>query len=125
MSPRRLLSAGALAVLATRPAAGPTLAFLQLLLGPANAAFPGHHLFGVLDPADELVAGKRGDVLPGVECGRVADQRIAQIAWKLVHHPTGHSRAAHRSTVPPVGRGPAALGILARRPGRGEGWVDG
>src|SRR5580700_3054642 len=36
----RLLSARALAVLAPWPAAGSTLAFLQLLLGPPNAAFP-------------------------------------------------------------------------------------
>jgi len=56
-APSRLLSAGALAVLAPWPAAGPTLAFLQLLLGPANAAFSGHLLLGILDPADELVAG--------------------------------------------------------------------
>src|SRR5207245_721179 len=38
------LDAGALAVPAPWPAAGPTLAFLQLLLGPANAAFSGHLL---------------------------------------------------------------------------------
>src|SRR6266550_3048042 len=100
---RRLLSAGALAVPAPWPAAGPTLAFLQLLPGPANAAFSGHLLLGILDPADELVAGQRRDVLPGVECRGVGDQRLAQILWKLVHHPTGHSRAAHKSTV--AGRG--------------------
>jgi hypothetical protein len=39
------------------PAAGPTLAFLQLLLGPANAAFSGRLLFGILDPADEIRFG--------------------------------------------------------------------
>jgi len=44
---RRLLSAGALAVLAPWPTAGPTLAFLQFLLGPANAAFSGHLLLGI------------------------------------------------------------------------------
>jgi hypothetical protein len=59
---RRLLSAGALAVLAPWPAAGPTLALLQLLLGPANTAFSGHLLLRILDPADELVAGQRRDV---------------------------------------------------------------
>src|SRR5437868_7018590 len=95
----RLLSAGALAVLAPWPAAGPTLAFLQLLLGPANAASSGHFLLGILDPADELVAGQRRDVLPGIECRGVGGQRLAQVSWKLVHHPTGHSRAAHRATV--------------------------
>src|ERR1039458_7969480 len=46
---RRPLSAGALAVPAPRPAAGPTPAFLQFLLGPANAPFSGHLLLGILD----------------------------------------------------------------------------
>src|SRR5437763_9544716 len=95
----RPLSAGALAVPAPWPAAGPTLALLQLFLGPANAAFSGHFLLGILDPADELVAGERRDVLPGIECRGVGGQRLAQVSWKLVHHPTGHSRAAHRATV--------------------------
>ena len=79
----------------SRPAAGPTLAFFQLLLGPANAAFSGLFLLGILDPADELVAGQRRDVLPGVECDRVGDQRHTQVSWKLVHDPTGNSQVAH------------------------------
>jgi hypothetical protein len=68
-----LLSAGALAVLTPWPTAGSPLAFLQLLLGPANAAFSGHLLLGILDPTDELVAGQRCDVLPGVEYRGVGD----------------------------------------------------
>ena len=48
----RPLAAGALAVLAPWPAAGPALTILQLLLGPANAAFPGR----LLAPA---AAGRR------------------------------------------------------------------
>jgi hypothetical protein len=52
-------------------AARPTLAFLRLLLGPADAAFSGHLLLGILDPADELVPGQRRDVLPSIECRRV------------------------------------------------------
>ena len=60
--------AGALAVLAPRPAAGPALAFVQLLLGPANAAFSDDLLLGILDPADELIAGQGHDVSPGSEC---------------------------------------------------------
>jgi hypothetical protein len=80
---------------APRPAAGPALAFLQLFLGPANAAFSGRLLLGILDPADELVAGQRRDVLPGIERGGVGDQRVTQVCWKLVDHPTGHSLAAH------------------------------
>src|SRR5437762_189458 len=98
-APSRLLSTGALAVPAPWPAAGPTLAFLQLLLGPANAAFSGHFLLGILNPADELVASQRRDVLPGIECRAVGGQRRAQVSWKFVHHPTGHPRAAHRATV--------------------------
>src|ERR1700730_14123843 len=96
---RQLLSAGALAMLAAWPAAGPTLAFLQLLLGPANASFSGHLLLGILDPADELVAGQGRDVVPRIESRGVSDQGLAQVAWKLVHHTTGHSRAAHAATV--------------------------
>ena len=84
----------ALPVRAPRPAAGPALALLQLLLGPADPAFSGRLLFGVLDPADELVAGQRRDVLPGIESRGVGDQGLAQVAWKLVHHSTGHPRAA-------------------------------
>src|SRR5438309_282008 len=99
------LSAGALAVPAPWPAAGPTLAFLQLLLGPANAAFSGHLLLGILDPADELVSGQRRDVLPSIERRRVGDQRLAQVFGKLVHHPTGHSLAAHTATVAVQGPG--------------------
>jgi len=56
MPERQPLPAGAVAVLAPRPAAGPALAILQLLLGPANATFSGRLLPGILDPADELVA---------------------------------------------------------------------
>src|SRR5687768_16604030 len=64
---RRPLGTGALAVVASRPAAGATLAFLELLLCPANAALPRRLLLGILDPADELVAGQGRDVLPCVE----------------------------------------------------------
>src|ERR1039457_5790313 len=91
---RRPLSAGALAVLAPWPAAGPTLAFLQFLLGPANAAFSGHLLLGILYPANELVAGQRRDVLPSIECRGVGDQCLAQVRGKSVHHSTGHSMDA-------------------------------
>jgi hypothetical protein len=94
-----VLSACALAVLAPWPAAGPTLAFLQLLLGPANATFSGHLLFGILDPADELVSGQRRDVLPGIECRGVCAQRLAQVSWKFVYHSTRQSRTAHSARV--------------------------
>jgi hypothetical protein len=83
----------------SRPAAGPTLAFFQLFPGPANSAFSGRFLLGILDPADELVAGQRRDVLPGVECDRVVDQRHTQVSGKLVHDPTGNSQVAHVATL--------------------------
>src|SRR3954468_18355630 len=44
------LLAGALAVLAPRPAAGSALALLQFLLGPPDAARPGALLLGIVDP---------------------------------------------------------------------------
>src|SRR3954447_303092 len=94
-----LLAAGALAVPAPRPAAGPTHAVVQLLLGPADPALPSLLLLGVLDPADEFVAGQRRDVLPGIERCAVGDQRLAQVCGKLVHHATGHSLAAHTAKV--------------------------
>src|ERR1700724_38502 len=93
------LSAGAVAVLAPRPAAGPALAFLQLFLGPPNAALSSPVLLGILDPADELVAGQGRDVLPGIECRAVGDQRVTQVRGQFMHHPTGHPLAAHRAMV--------------------------
>jgi len=92
-------------MLATGPAAGPALAFLQLLLGPSDASLPGCPLLGVLDPADELVPGQGRDVLPGIERRGVGDQRPAQVGGQFVHHPTRDALAAH---------GP----IVARSPGR-------
>ena len=80
----------------TRPATGPALAFLQLLLCPPNAALSGSPLLGILDPADELVAGQGRDVLPDIECRGVGDQRLTQVRRQLVHHPTRQSLATHR-----------------------------
>ena len=79
MPERRPLAAGAVAVLAPRPAAGPALAILQLLLGAANATFSSRLLLGILDPADELVARQGCDVLPSIACRAVGDQRLAQV----------------------------------------------
>jgi hypothetical protein len=80
---------------APRPAAGPTLALLKLLPGTANTAFSGLVLLGVLDPADELVAGQSRDVLPRIECERVGHQRLPQVGGKLVHHPARDPNFAH------------------------------
>src|ERR1700753_2926182 len=86
-------------MLASRPAAGPAHAFLEFLLGPANATLPGRGLLGVLDPADELVACQRRDVLPRRPWRGIAEQRLAQVGRQLVHHPARYSRAAHRARV--------------------------
>jgi hypothetical protein len=96
---RRPLPAGTLAMLAPWPAAGPTLAFLQLLLGPANAAFSGHMLLGIPDPTDELVTGQGRDVFPGTECRRVGEQRVTHVCRQRVYDPTGHLLAAHGAMV--------------------------
>ena len=79
------------------PTTGPPLAFLQLLLSPANTAFSGLLLLCVLDPTDELVAGQRSDVLPGHEGCLVEEQGLAQVSGQVVHNPAGHLRATHRS----------------------------
>src|SRR5258708_29168669 len=86
---RQSLFADALAVPASWPAARPPLAFLQLLLGPAHAAFSRHLLLGVLHPADELVASQRRDVLPSIKRRRVGDQRDAQVCGSLCTTPPG------------------------------------
>jgi len=93
------LFAVAFAVVAPRPAAGPTHPLFQLFLGPADAPFPCLVLLGVLDPADELVARQTRDVVPGLERCRIRLQRRAQIGRKLVDHTTWHSCAAHGTTV--------------------------
>ncbi len=98
------LLSGAFAVAAPGPAAGPTLAFLELLPGSANAAFPGLRLLCILHPADELVAGQRRDVIPGRERRRMGDQGRAQVFRKLVHDATGHSTATHEITLSPASR---------------------
>lgn len=96
---------GAFAVFAAGPAARPALAFLELLAGPTDAALPRLLLLGVFDPADELVAGQRRDVVPGGQDRGVGEQRLPQISGKLVHHPTGYLRAAHEATVAGQGGG--------------------
>lgn len=94
-----LFRTGALAVGASRPAAGAALTLFEFFLQEANAALPGAVVFGVFHPADELVAGQRGDVVPGGECCSVAAQRLVQVRGQLVHHPTGNVLAGHTPTV--------------------------
>jgi hypothetical protein len=93
------LFAGALAVLASRPAAGSALTFFQFLLGAADSSLTGRLLLGILDPADEFVARQGCDVLPRGQCRGVGDQRRAEVCGQLVHHPTWHSLGAHAARV--------------------------
>ena len=74
LGPRPPFPAVALAVLASRPAAWPALAFLEFFLSSADAALLRCLLCGILDPADELVARQRRDVLPSVKCRDGCDQ---------------------------------------------------
>ena len=121
VAPSRLLTAGSLSVFAARPTARPALAFLELLLGPANATLSGFVLLGIFDPADELVPSQGRDVLPGLECRWVGDQRLAQVSWKLVHHPTRHPGITHRtSTVAATAR--RVRRTMLRRLGSRPGW---
>ena len=93
------LLAGALAVLASRPATRSALALLQLFPGPTDAALAGLLLFGVFDPTDELVAGQGRDVAPGIKCRGIGAKGGAQIVGQLMHNATGHLRSTHRATV--------------------------
>jgi hypothetical protein len=102
------LSAGALAMLAAWPAARPPLAFLQLLLGSANAALSGAVLLAILDSVDVLIAGQGRDVPSRCDSRCVGDQRLMQVCGKLMHRPAGYSLAAHTATV--VGRRRALSG---------------
>jgi len=88
-----------IAVFTSGPAAGPALTVFEFFLRAADATFSCRGLFGVEHPADELVAGQRGDVLPRRERGRVGDQRSAQVGRHLVHDATWYALAEHRITV--------------------------
>ena len=109
------LSAGALAMLAPRPAAGPALAFFELLLGPANAALSSHLLLGVLDPADELVARQGRDVLPGSERLELAISAARRSAGSLCTTPPGTRLPLTAASVTPERRS------LSRRGGCAAG----
>jgi hypothetical protein len=91
------LAAGTLPMLTAGPTTGSAHAVLELFLSSADTSFSGFLLLGIIDPADELVAGQRCDVLPGVECGGIGGKRLAQVDREFVYHPTGYSGGAHRS----------------------------
>src|SRR5215204_4578203 len=92
------LPAVALAVLAPGPAAGAALAFLEPFPGAADAPHPRLLFFRVLDPADELVAGERRDVVPGGEGGGAGDEGLAEVRREGVDRSAGDG-LAHRVRV--------------------------
>ena len=93
------LLAVTIAVFASGPAAGPALTVFEFFLRAADATFSCRGLFGVEHPADKLITGQRGDVLPRRERGRVGDQRSAQLGRDLVHDCTWYALAEYRITV--------------------------
>ena len=88
---------------------GRRLAFPRLLPGPADAALSGHLLLGVLDPADELIAGQKRDVHPGIARRRAGDQRLALLCGSTVHRPTGPLAPQITVPKPRHGEAPARL----------------
>src|SRR5688572_12620761 len=89
------LLARAFAVAAAGPTAGTPLALFQFLAGSADASFARLLLPCVLDPADELVAGERCDVIPGSERRRIGDARAAQVCGQLVYNAAWYALVAH------------------------------
>ena len=92
-----LCLARALTMLAAWPAARAALTFLELLLGSPNATLPGGDLLGVFNPADELIACQRRDVVPRRKRGVVGGKCHAQVGWKVVHHSTRDAPTSHAS----------------------------
>ena len=64
-------------------------ALFQLLPGATDAALAGGLLLGVLDPADELVARQRCDVVPGFERRAARHERVPQVRGKRMNDAAG------------------------------------
>jgi hypothetical protein len=71
---------------------------LRAPLGSGGCGGPGRALFGVEDPADELVAGQWREGFPRCERSGVGDQRRAQVGWHLVRDPARHALADSRAS---------------------------
>lgn len=94
-------------MLAAGPAAGPTHAFLELLLRTPDAALSGLLLFRVFDPTDELVAGERRDVVPRSERNGVSAKRLLKVDRERVNDTAGYGLALlhrERSSFDSTGR---------------------
>ena len=86
-------------VRASRPTARSAFPFLKLLLSPSDAPLAGRGLLRIFDPADELVASQRRDVLPSRQRRHVSHQRGTQIGRKLMDHATRHCQSNHTPIV--------------------------
>src|SRR3954453_5850338 len=93
------LAAVAVAVRATRPAAGAPHAFFQLFLRAADSALSGRQLLCFLDPVDELVARELRDVVPGRQCRFVRQQRLAEICRHVMDYSTWEGLCCHGGSV--------------------------
>src|SRR5215218_1535680 len=74
---------------ASWPAAGTALAVTQVRAAPIDPLLPRLGLLGGLDPANPLVAGERGDVVPGQQRIWVAFERIFEIVGEVMDYTAG------------------------------------
>jgi len=118
--PRPSSPAGALAVLASGPAARSTLAFLQLLL---VRRMRRARVASCLASSTQQMNSLRARGVMSFQASSAVgfgDQRCAQVGGKFVHHPAGDSVAAHRGRVAVPGRagrrGPRRRAPIAGRP---------
>src|SRR3990167_3225869 len=74
---------------AARPATRPLLALQQFLQGSLDAALAGCGLFGVINPANELVSPKRRQAGPQLKDPWIRPHRRPQIFSGLVDSPLG------------------------------------
>jgi hypothetical protein len=91
------LLTGSLSMCAARPTTGTALTLFEFFLGPTNPPLACHLLFGVIDPANELIASERRDVPPRIEGGIVRDERATQIGREFMDHATRYPLSAHLS----------------------------
>src|SRR5690606_7555309 len=70
---------------AATPATGAPLAFVQLLDSPADSLRPGRCLLGILNPANELIAGDRRQAFPEINSALARGQGAGQIGRHFVY----------------------------------------
>ena len=83
--------AGALAVLATGPAARATLPLFELFPSSANTPGSGFGFLSVRDPTNKLVATKRSETFPQLEGASIGAKGGAEIFRQRVHYPASNT----------------------------------